>query len=68
MSEALHLKAEIDALCKAAGLEPDDVTYISLDADTRSVRFTVYPRPLRYNAKIGGPESVVITFPFEYKT
>jgi hypothetical protein len=66
VSETLHLKAEIDALCKAAGLEASDVAHVSMNADSRVVTFTVYSRPLRYDREAGGAIIDVLAFPFEY--
>lgn len=67
MSRTLHLKDVIDALCAAAGLEPNDVSYIAMDANRRSVQFTVYPRPLKMDLATREPESYIVTFPFKYK-
>lgn len=67
MSETLHLKAAIDALCKSAGLEPNDVAKILLDGDTCYAQFTVYPRPRRFDPETEKAEHAIITLPFDYK-
>lgn len=67
MSETLHLKAAIDALCKGAGLEPNDVALILLDGNTGYAQFTVYTRPRRFDPETDTAEHVIITLPFDYK-
>lgn len=62
MSETLHLRDEVYAICEKAGLEPGSVRNIIVTPDV--VTFDVYDTPKRFEN--GAPVMVAVTYPWTW--